>query len=1204
LKSFLLKSFLLKSFLLKSFLLKGLLLKGLLLMKSLLLITALSASWQTIAEQFELSDTPLFTLAGVNPNIVLTMDDSGSMAWSFMPTSVGDHPSTKRAKSAAFNKIYYDPEILYDPPVDEEGVSLGNASFTAAWDDGFNKTGTGSCTKNLSTSYRPSWGGINQDHCGSSNNSDGFYNRYSSSTSESAYYYLFDSSLNNCNGTVSDDDCYTKIVVSATSGTGVTDSADERANFANWYSYYRKRVYVTKTAASLAFSHFNSNIRVGYQRINNSTLTGVETFSGTRRETFFNWLLSLPANGGTPLLTAMDKVGQYFETTAPYRDDPSDGSSIERSCRQNFHIMMTDGEWNSGSPSGINNTDNSSHSILANDYGVTNYVPRAPYKDGNSTYLGDVAFHYWYRDLRPTATNNVPVSVSDLSSDIDGNGSTDNNDIFWNPVNDPASWQHMVNFMIGLGVSGERDFPGDYDHLLDGTLDWPSASGSNDQAKVDDLWHASINSRGTYLSAQNPQDLVAAFTDVINSVLERTGSFATAALNSGTISSDTALFFARFTTNDWTGSLIAQPISDGSNCGPIALGNICPSAWDAACRLTGGFCPELGKNVSKTKQGDRVIITRHDDGTPIPFRWATELGSVRKASLKQPDNNRGSARLKYLRGARGQEIAKGNGGEFRNRKSVLGDIIASIPTYVGPPERFYFSSTDFPEGSSYAAFKTSYKSRTAMVYVGANDGMLHGFNTADGREKLAYVPAVTFDNLWQLSLPDYSHINFVDGPITYNDVYYDSGWHSLLVSGLGTGGQGYFALDITDPAGFAESNAAAIARWEFTDQDDADLGYSFSRPSLVRLANGKWGVIVGNGINSTEADGSASTTGNGVIFILDAEDGSIIKKLDTKVGAADDPKGLSRPNGIIGTSVVDADGDFIVDRLYGADLFGNVWAFDLSSSNPNSWGTDYGSSGSPQPLFVAEVSGVAQPITSDLKVKSHPTSDGFMVYFGTGQYLGKSDLTDSSQQTFYAIWDRQANNSNGFDRSDLLEQTITTFTAPATDLRARVVSDTAIEWDDGTNPVTSTEKLGWYIDLPESGERVQQPPTLRDGRVIFVTLTPASDPCDGEGSSWLMEVDALNGGRLDQSVFDFNKDRQFNDADMINIGDINGDGNDDYVHGSGIQRINAGILSRPGIVNHPDGRTESKYVTTSKGNLESILEDSGRNRQTPWREIR
>ena len=1157
------------------------------------------ASFGVVAAEHDLSDTPLFTLAGVDPNIVLTMDDSGSMAWSFMPTSVGDHPSSKRAKSASYNKIYYDPKVLYEPPVDEDGSSLGHSSFTAAWDDGFNKSGSGSCTRNLSNDYRPSWGGINQNHCGSSNSSDGFYNRYASSSVEAAYYYLYDESLSGCNNTVTDDDCYRKVQVSATSGQG--DTVDERENFANWYSYYRKRFYVTKTAATLAFDRFNSNIRVGYQRINNSTLTGVLAFSGTRRENFFDWLHDLPASGGTPLLTAMDKVGDYFEDANPYRDDPSDSSSTERSCRQNFHIMMTDGEWNSGAPSGFGNVDNSNQTILANDYGVTGYVPRAPYKDGNSTYLADIAFRYWQKDLRPGDTNNVPVNISDLSTDVDGDGDVDNNDIFWNPKNDPADWQHMVNFMIGLGVSGQRDFPDDYDDLLDGTLSWPTGGGT---AKIDDLWHASINSRGTYLSAQNPEELVSAFTDVINSVLDRTGSFATAALNSGTISSDTALFFARFTTNDWIGNLIAQPISDGTNCGPVAVGNICPSAWDAACLLTGGFCSEIGSRVSKTRPTNRVIISRDEDGNPIPFRWASlKSGGTQRASLHQLDNL-GSKRLNYIRGNRGQEVAKGRGGIFRNRKSVLGDIIASVPTYVGPPERFYFSSADFTEGDSYGAFKATHSSRDPMVYVGSNGGMLHGFKTSNGREKLAYVPAAIFDGLWELSKADYSHRTYVDGPISENDVYYAGAWHSLLVSGLGSGGQAYVALDITNPASFSEANASSIARWEFTDSDDADLGYTLSKPSLVRLANGKWGVIVGNGINSTESDGHASSTGNGVIFILDAETGAVIKKLDTKQGTADDPKGLSRPNGIIGTSVVDANGDFIADRVYAGDQFGNVWSFDLSSTNPNFWASEYGSSSNPQPLFVAEIGGVAQPITSDLKIKSHPSAEGFLVYFGTGQYLGKSDLLDVSQQTFYGIWDRLSNNANGYDRDRLLEQTISTYAAPASDLRARVVTEHPLIWDDGSNPVTSDEKLGWYIDLPETGERVHQAPTLRDGRVIFVTVTPATDPCAGEGTSWLMEVSGGSGGRLNESVFDFNKDRLFDDGDMINVGDPDGDGEDNYIHGSGIQRINAGILSRPGIINHADGRTESKYVTTSKGKVESILEDSGRNRQTPWREIR
>ena len=109
-----------------------------------------------------------------------------------------------------------------------------------------------------------------------------------------------------------------------------------------------------------------------------------------------------------------------------------------------------------------------------------------------------------------------------------------------------------------------------------------------------------------------------------------------------------------------------------ANCGPVPLGSICESAWDAGCRLTGGFCPELGRRVGKIRPNDRVIITRNSDGGPVPFRWTSALDATRKASLKQPNNNRGSARLNYLRGARGQEVAKGNGGEFRNRKSVLG----------------------------------------------------------------------------------------------------------------------------------------------------------------------------------------------------------------------------------------------------------------------------------------------------------------------------------------------------------------------------------------------------------------------------------------------------------------------------------------------------------------------------------------------------
>ena len=256
---------------------------------------------QSYGVEHDLSDTPLFTLAGVDPNIVLTMDDSGSMAWSFMPSSIDDKPFTKRAKSPAFNKIYYDRKVVYDPPVDDKGVSLGNSKFTEAWDDGFNQAG---CKVNLSTKFAPTWGGNKRDHCTDEGDDASRYPLFSGDE-EPAYYYIFDNSVvaGVCDGTIDDDGCYTKVVVSDSSGQGET--VDERDNFANWYSYYRKRVYVTKTAATLSFARFNANIRAGYQQINLVAPLPVRTFSGNDRKAFFNSLMNLEAGGGTPLRKAM-----------------------------------------------------------------------------------------------------------------------------------------------------------------------------------------------------------------------------------------------------------------------------------------------------------------------------------------------------------------------------------------------------------------------------------------------------------------------------------------------------------------------------------------------------------------------------------------------------------------------------------------------------------------------------------------------------------------------------------------------------------------------------------------------------------------------------------------------------------------------------------------------------------------------------------
>ncbi len=1148
---------------------------------------------------YDVSDVPIFTMEGIDPNILLTMDDSGSMAWSFMPNDVGDYPNSKRITSAAFNKLYYDPLVTYTPPVNEGGASLGNASFVSAWDDGFNKSGAGTCSVNLATTFRPSMGGIGTNHCGSSNSSDGFYRRYASSSSSvagvAAYYHVFDATNTGCDGTVVDDDCYDKVVVSATSGPG---GVDERINFANWYSYYRKRVYLAKSSASRAFSGLGVNVRVGYQRINGSTLMGVRQFTGASRKSFYDWLLALPAVGGTPLAAATKAAGDYFSTAEPYRDDPTDAGTPELSCRQNFHVMMTDGYWN-GALGVTGNRDNSTQSIPANDYSVATYSPRAPFRDDNSSYIADNAFYYWYRDLRTGLPNNVPTHIVDTSTDVDGDGDVDDSDIFWNPKNDPAKWQHMVNFTIGLGVSGTLDYPADYNALLAGTKTWP---GGAEAERVDDLWHSAINSRGEYLSAQNTDELVSSFRDIVKNIVDRTGSFAPVALNSGNISSGSTIFFARFQTNGWLGQLIANPISDGVVCGTTPIGDLCPVVWDAACGLTDGVCLATGGLEAWTRSNDRVIITRHGStGDGIPFRWGS-LASSQRDVLRDPDaagpltakaDPFGERRLNYLRGDRSYEAERG--GEFRNRQGILGDIVLSNPTYIGAPIRRYLPSTLFPEGGSYAAFKVANSAREPVVYVGANDGMLHGFRAVDGREVLGFIPRTVFGHLGELSRTDYSHRNYVDGPQSEGDVFYDSAWHTLLVSGLGLGGQGYFALDVTNPAGFSEASAASIARWEFTDAVDADLGFSFSKPSISRLANGRWAVIAGNGLNATALDGNPSITGNAVIYILDAETGDIIKKLDTKVGMSADPEGLSRPNGIIGMRVIDLDGNAIADRVYAGDLFGNIWVFDISGVAPSTWKSPYSSGGKPEPLFSANRAGVSQSVTTNLQVDVHPTGLGVMVFFGTGRYLGLSDLADVETQSLYGVWDRF--DTNGYLRSSLLEQSITTHTI-GSGIDARVVTDYPIRWDDGALPVLADEKFGWYIDLPETGERVHQEPILRNDRVIFTTVTPSSDHCEAGGSSWLLEINAADGSRTNTGVFDYNGDRSINNGDLVEI-DV-----DVYVHGSGIRKDATGIYTRPAVVIHPDGRTESKLVTTSAGSVLPILEDSGLNRRTPWRELR
>jgi type IV pilus assembly protein PilY1 len=474
-----------------------------------------------------------------------------------------------------------------------------------------------------------------------------------------------------------------------------------------------------------------------------------------------------------------------------------------------------------------------------------------------------------------------------------------------------------------------------------------------------------------------------------------------------------------------------------------------------------------------------------------------------------------------------------------------------------------------------------------MIYVGSNDGMLHAFAASTGREALAYIPTPVYKNLSALTTQSLSavagepvaHHYQVDGSPTISDVYYGGAWHTLLAGGLGAGGQGIYVLDVTDPSTFTQANAVNIVRWEFADTDDADMGYTFSQPLLVKTNNGRWSVIIGNGYNNSEDDGHQSSSGHAVLFVLDAETGAVSAKLDTGSGSPGTPNGLSGP------IAVDTNGDGVADVVYAGDLNGNLWKFDLSASSTGAWHVAF----SGMPLFSTP----GQPITVRPDVTKF-TQSGYLVTFGTGRYLDTSDTTSTAPQAFYGVRDM---GSAAGGVANLVQQSVVSSTATGADgntyrLSTHAVGPATIDAPlSGDNAIAAAaytaSKKGWYINLPASGERVVSDSNIRAGRVVFNTLIPNTDPCGYGGTGWVMEVDVMTGNRNDTPTFDTNNDQQMSAADLNLNGTI------DNASGRAISSIPAaaGFLRAPSQPGRPP--FENKYVNTSAGSVTVIGETAG-----------
>lgn len=647
-------------------------------------------------------------------------------------------------------------------------------------------------------------------------------------------------------------------------------------------------------------------------------------------------------------------------------------------------------------------------------------------------------------------------------------------------------------------------------------------------------------------------------------------------INKSRLKANTRLYQAKFDVSKWQGLLTSSNLEIVNSNANGTLKNV---KWDAKNKL-----PSAGKRKIFSYNPEAITANKG-----VAFKWG-KLGDAQKSGLS-------AGLVRWVRGNQSKEktTARPNG-IFRDRGSnILGDIIHSSPVYANPYDDFGYGKLSGNEGGSYAVFLETKRNRVPMIYVGANDGMLHGFRASVGVEKFAFVPNEIIPKLIKISGLKYGcsaedclgHEALVDGQLAIGDVYLNSAWRSVLLGTLGEGGKGLFALNITTPMSFSSANVM----WELSASQAANnatiykdyLGESVPSPSIVRLHNNKWAAVIGNGPNSTSHKAA--------LLLIDISNGQLIKVIDTGVGTEATPNGLSSP------IPVDTNGDRITDTIYAGDLLGNLWKFDVSDiSNTSNWSVAYTDANSslPAPLFTAcetDSCDRKQAITAKPQVGKHP-SGGYMVYFGTGQYRDPRDnlVGTLDTETLYGIHD---NGAQVTSLNDLIEQTVLKESSPVTDIKARVTSNHSVDY---------SSKKGWYLKLlgensVAEGERVISQALLRGGRLILTTLVPPAN-CSWGGSSWLIELNALDGQPLKKPALDINNDRQFNFVDKVAYN------NQSHVP-SGIQNSLLGMVTHPPVIINHSAYTEGKYLSGSSGSVGLFRESSSRaSGRQAWEQIR
>ncbi|MBK9345462.1 MAG: hypothetical protein IPN06_03030 [Burkholderiales bacterium] len=922
--------------------------------------------------------------------------------------------------------------------------------------------------------------------------------------------------------------------------------------------------------------------------------------TGSHRANFNAFVNSLTASNGTPSHQMMKNVITYLNAPAnkdnPWATNPGSTTQAYLGCRRAYHIFMTDGAWNSQGTIRPSNGDSNSQTLgdgtAYNPTANTSKVFADNYGNNTSkaSTLADLAFSGWARDLQngaagTTQTNSAGSSISGNTANIPngirplikkiGNETFSTTTCgsscivtpeYWNPKNNPSTWQGVTQFTIGFGTgavnwpyqkvsnapetlttplfttttashinarvtaadwdynnnststtASEKNYLGDFSRLVQGELTWPDVypgttststlSANQEDVRTAELWHAALNGRGKFFPAKSAQALNDAFDQILNTVLQDTSTpLVSIATSSSFLRTGLNAYIAGYNALKYSGSLSARPLD--ATTGAIGASEV----WNAATQLDA---------ITTANLANRTVIS-YSGTAGIAWKTYTSLPTAQKTKLNQnssgtADSN-GQNRVDYIRGDKTKELTTTNtSGIFRERDSRLGDIVNSNIWYTGKPASGYTEN-------GYATFRgtgTGGKGgRDPMVYIGANDGMLHGFSATTGAEKIAYIPqGIAEGGLRKLTDTGYTHQYFVDGSPFAGDAYIGStpSWKTVLTGTLGAGGKGYFVLDVTDPSTFSESNAASLVIFDTTATTDGDIGHIMSPPvvddaianksrQVVKMNGGRWAVVLGNGVNSTnEAP---------VLLVQYLDGDKSIKKITPCAQPTSGACTYKGTNGLGAPALIDLNGDGTVDIAYAGDLKGNVWKFDLTSATDSAWKVSFSDTTNPlgRPFFIAKQG--AQSFTAAPFWMAHPMG-GVMVAIGTGQNLTDADQSDTtSTQTLYALWDNSTFTStlSAVTMTDATPVNVAADTGVPTTLVQQTLTSTQVD-SDGTNYFTSssngvaystqsTTDRGWYLNWTLAGERVLQNIRGFSGQKIMIqSMIPKTGSSSGGGET-------------------------------------------------------------------------------------------------------